>query len=201
MKFFLATKNQHKVSEFKRILQPMGFDVISEADLNQPLADVDENGSTFEENAFIKATAAMKETNLPSIADDSGLCVDFLKGAPGIYSARFAGEPVNNERNNEKLLSLLDGLPLEKRTAKFVCSIACVFPDGRKLSVFGECKGYIAKSRSGKNGFGYDPLFISEIGCFGDLSDEQKDSVSHRGRALRKFASEIKKIVMEINNA
>ncbi len=202
MKFFLATKNRHKVLEFKRILSPMGIDVVCENDLKHPLSEVEENGTTFEENAFLKAEAAMKETGMPSIADDSGLCVDYLGGAPGIYSARFAGEPVDNERNNDKLLKLLQGVPLDKRTAKFVCFIACVFPDGRRLSVVGECHGHIAESRSGKQGFGYDPLFISEIGCFGDLSDELKDSVSHRGRALKEFSSVINNFLnMEKNNA
>ncbi len=195
MKFFLATKNEHKIVEFKRILEPLGFGLISEKDLQQPLSEAEENGATFEENAFIKAESAMKEIGLPSIADDSGLCVDFLNGAPGVYSARFAGEPVDNVRNNEKLLDLLKGQPIENRTAKFVCCIACVFPDGRKFSVYGECRGYIAEHLSGNNGFGYDPLFVTDIGCFGEISDELKDSVSHRGIALDEFSKKIKKFM------
>lgn len=197
MKFFLATKNKHKILEFTRILNSYGIEIISELDLEKPLDEVEENGSTFEENAFIKAEAAMTATDLPAIADDSGLCVDFLDGEPGIYSARFAGEPVDNDKNNEKLLDLLKGVPKEERTAKFVCSIACVFPDGRKLLATGECHGYIAEEKSGENGFGYDPLFVSEIGCFGVLSDEQKDSVSHRGRALEDFTNKIIEFMKE----
>ena len=187
MKLFIATKNQHKVAEFKRILEPIGIEIICESDLDFPLEDVEENGLTFEENAFIKAEVAMKATGLPSVADDSGLCVDYLGGAPGIYSARYAGEPTDNDKNNKKLLDALKGVKEEERTAKFVCSIACVFPDGKKLSAYGECKGRIAEKPDGKNGFGYDPLFISEIGNFGELSDAEKDSVSHRGNALRAF--------------
>ena len=166
--------------------------------METPLREVDENGVTFEENAFIKASSAVGETGLPSIADDSGLCVDYLDGAPGIYSARFAGEPVDNQRNNEKLLKLLNGVETEERTAKFVCCIACVFPDGRRFSVAGECYGYIAKEMCGNNGFGYDCLFVSEVGCFGEISDAEKDSVSHRGKALEKFAEVIGNYMKEV---
>lgn len=195
MRFFIASKNKHKIGEFKRILEPLGFDVVCENDLQLIIDEVEETGKTFLENALIKARACCKATSLPAIADDSGLCVDFLDGAPGVYSARFAGEPVNNEKNNEKLLTLLKNVPQKDRTARFECCIACVFPDGRELTVSGVCNGYIAEDYSGKNGFGYDPLFVSSIGCFGDLSDDQKDSVSHRGNALRKFAEEIKKYI------
>lgn len=195
MKFFLATKNRHKVQEFKRILSSLGIEIISEADLDIPLCDVEETGSTFEENAFLKAESAMKELGLPSIADDSGLCVDYLSGAPGIYSARFAGENANDSANNKKLLNLLDGVDLEKRTAKFVCVIACVFPDGKRFSVLGDCKGYIALKPDGENGFGYDPLFVTELGCFGKLSGEQKDLISHRGNALKKFAEKVREYI------
>lgn len=188
MQFFLATKNKHKLVEFKRILSDLNFDVICESDLDFSLKETEETGATFEENAFLKANAAMKATGLPSIADDSGLCVDYLDGAPGIYSARFAGEPVDNDKNNQKLLDLLKGVKQENRTAKFVCSIVCVFPDGSKLSAKGECSGYIAEEKRGNKGFGYDPLFVSPVGCFGCISDEEKDSISHRGRALVNFS-------------
>ncbi|MEE0928662.1 MAG: RdgB/HAM1 family non-canonical purine NTP pyrophosphatase [Acutalibacteraceae bacterium] len=198
MKFFLASKNKHKIAEFSRILSPLGVEIISEADLDTPIDDVEETGTTFEENAFIKAEAAVNALGLPSIADDSGLCVDYLNGEPGIYSARFAGEPVDNNKNNQKLLSLLNGVEHEKRTAKFVCCIACVFPDGRRLYVTGECHGHIATEKIGNNGFGYDPLFISEIGCFGTLNDAEKDSVSHRGRALTKFSEIIGEYMKEV---
>lgn len=195
MRFFLATKNKHKVEEFKRILSILNIEVISEADLDKPLPEVDETGTTFEDNAFLKAESAMVALGLPSIADDSGLCVDYLDGAPGIYSARFAGEEANDRANNEKLLKLLDGVPLENRTAKFVCSIACVFPDGRRFSVRGDCKGYIAFEPDGENGFGYDPLFVTKLGCFGKLSGEEKDLISHRGNALKKFTSKVKEYI------
>lgn len=195
MKFFIASKNEHKIGEFKRILEPLGFEVVCENDLNLALEDVDETGETFLENALIKAKACCVATYLPSIADDSGLCVDYLDGAPGVYSARFAGEPVDNDKNNEKLLTLLKNVPFRERTARFECCIACVFPDGREFTVSGVCNGHIADDYCGKNGFGYDPLFVSSIGCFGELTDSEKDSVSHRGNALRKFAEEIGKYI------
>ena len=134
-----------------------------------------------------KAKAGLENTGLISVADDSGICVDYLGGAPGIYSARYSGEHGDDESNNDKLLSELEGVPLEKRTGRYVAAIACVFPDGREFTVRGECEGKIAFERQGTQGFGYDPLFISELGCFGLLSDEQKDSISHRGKALRLF--------------
>lgn len=198
MKLFLASKNKHKIEEFKRILNPLGIQLLSEGDLETPLDEVDETGTTFEENAYLKAQSALEQTGLPSIADDSGLCVDFLDGQPGIYSARFAGLPVDNAKNNEKLLSLLDGVPFEKRTARFVCSIICVFPNGEKISSFGKCEGHILTAPKGDHGFGYDPLFESEVGCFGEISDAEKDSVSHRGRALKDFSEKIRKYFKEV---
>lgn len=192
MKFILATKNQKKLKELRRILEPIGCEVISEKDLDFPLEEVVEDADTFEGNALLKARSAMKLTGLPAIADDSGLCVDFLDGAPGVYSARYAGEEHDDEKNNQKLLRALEGLPKEKRTAYFVSAVAVVFPSGEEFTVRGECHGYIANEKQGENGFGYDPLFISEKGCFGSLSDEDKDSISHRGRALRKMAEVLK---------
>ena len=185
MTFFVATKNEGKKKELLRILMPLGIDVISEKDLKEPLDDVVEDGTSFEENALIKARAACIATGLPSVADDSGLCVDALGGAPGIYTARFAGEPSDSAKNNQKLLRVMSGVPMEKRTARFVSAVACVFPDGREFTVRGECEGKIAFELSGSKGFGYDPLFISELGCFGEISDEEKDSISHRGAALK----------------
>lgn len=198
MKFFIASKNKHKIAEFVRILEPMNIEVISEADLVAPLTEVEETGKTFEENATLKAESAMKETGLPSIADDSGLCVDFLNGAPGIYSARFAGEPTDNKKNNEKLLELLKDVPIEKRGAHFTSSIVCVFPNGDKISAEGKCPGYIGFEYKGTNGFGYDPLFMSELGSFGEISGEQKDLISHRGVALRIFADKLSKYFKEV---
>lgn len=193
MKVFIATKNQKKLKELNRILVPMGFEVLSEKDFEKTFSDVEETGTTFEENALIKARAGFKNTGLISVADDSGLCVDCLNGAPGIFSARYAGEPSDDIKNNEKLLNALTGIPIEKRTAKYVASIACVFPDGREFTVRGECHGVIAEKPEGDGGFGYDPLFISEKGSFALLTPEEKDEISHRGKALRLFQKELQK--------
>ena len=187
----MATHNKKKLAELTRILQPMGFDVISPDEFVGEVPDVEENGVTFEENALIKARSACKATGLPAIADDSGLCVDALGGAPGIYSARFAGTG-NDEDNNNLLLEKLKDVKKEKRTAYFVSSIACVFPNGREFTVRGECHGEIGFERQGNGGFGYDPLFITEYGCFGMLTPEEKDKVSHRARAITAFAKKIK---------
>ena len=183
------------MQEFKKILEKSNIELICETDLSSPIEDVEENGTTFEQNALIKAKSGLAATGLPSIADDSGLCVDFLGGEPGIYSARYAGEHGDDGANNEKLLKKLDGVPTEKRTARFVCAIACVFPDGREFTVTGSCEGYIADAPSGNGGFGYDPLFVSEIGCFGEISPEQKNKVSHRAKAIEKFEIELKKYI------
>ncbi len=195
MKIFVATKNQKKLVELERILKPMGFEVLSERDLEKPLCEVEETGTTFEENAILKAKAGLKETGFISVADDSGICVDYLDGAPGVYSARYSGEHGNDEENNRKILRELDGVPMEKRTAYYVAAIACVFPDGRQFTVRGECHGHIAFAESGNCGFGYDPLFISEKGCFGHLSAEEKDSISHRGKALKLLEQELEKYI------
>lgn len=192
MKIFIATKNAKKLKELKRILEPMGFTVLCEKDLDKPFLDAVEDGSTFEENALIKAKSGLAQTGFISVADDSGICVDYLNGAPGIYSARYSGG--SDQDNNNKLLKELENVPMEKRTAFYVAAIACVFPDGREFTVRGECHGHIALSeQKGEGGFGYDPLFISEIGPFSQVTDEQKDAVSHRGRALVKFKEELKK--------
>lgn len=192
MKFILATKNIKKLRELQRILEPLNCDVISERELDTPLPEVVEDADTFEGNALLKARSAMKAAGLAAIADDSGLCVDYLDGAPGVYSARFAGEEHDDNKNNEKLLNALKGLKPQERTAHFVSAVAVVFPSGEEFTVRGQCDGYIAEEKQGKNGFGYDPLFISEKGCFGNLSSEEKDSISHRGKALRKMAEKLK---------
>ena len=195
MKFIVATKNRDKLKEMQRILIPLGITAISENELETPLPEVVEDGATFEENALIKARSATKVTGLVAVADDSGLCVDALDGAPGIYSARYAGEPSDSKKNNDKLLYELRNVAKEDRTARFVSAVACVFHDGREFCVRGECEGYIAFEPSGDGGFGYDPLFICEKGCFAEISAEEKDSVSHRGKAMEIFAEEIKKYI------
>ncbi len=186
----LASRNKAKLLELRRILEGMEWEVIS-AEEAGVRGEAEENGTTFEENAFLKAEYVCKASGLPAVADDSGLCVDALDGRPGVYSARYA-EGSDGDRI-DKLLSELGEVPDEKRTARFVSAVCCVFPDGEKITVRGECEGKIAFERHGNGGFGYDPVFISEKGSFGELSAEEKDSISHRGRALEKFKAEIMK--------
>ena len=195
MDFILATNNMKKLAEMQRILSPLGINVVTAKMLGKQLEDVEEDGKTFEDNAKLKARAACKEMNMPAIADDSGLCVDYLDGAPGIFSSRFAGEHGNNEKNNDLLLEKLDGVPLEKRTAHYVCAICCTFPDGREIVVRGECNGVIGFERDGHEGFGYDPLFLVDGKAFGRYTAEEKDKISHRGNALRLLTKELEKII------
>ena len=195
MDFILATNNMKKLAEMQRILSPLGINVVTAKMLGKQLEDVEEDGKTFEDNAKLKARAACKEMNMPAIADDSGLCVDYLDGAPGIFSARFAGEHGNDEKNNDLLLEKLDGVPLEKRTAHYVCAICCTFPDGREIVVRGECNGVIGFERDGHEGFGYDPLFLVDGKAFGRYTAEEKYRISHRGNALRLLTKELEKII------
>lgn len=193
MNFILATNNMKKLEEMQRILSPLGIEIKTAAMLGIELPEVEEDGDTFEANAEIKAASACKITGLPAIADDSGLCVDYLDGAPGIFSARFAGEHGNDEKNNDLLLQKLEGVKQEDRTAHYVCAICCIFPDGRKIVVRGECEGLIGFERDGNAGFGYDPLFIVDGKSFGRYTGEDKDKISHRGKALRALVAELEK--------
>ena len=193
MDFILATNNMKKLAEMQRILSPLGINVVTAKMLGITLEDVEEDGETFEDNARLKAHAACRETNMPAIADDSGLCVDYLDGAPGIFSARFSGEHGNDEKNNDLLLEKLEGVPPEERTAYYVCAICCTFPDGREIVVRGECHGVIGFERDGNEGFGYDPLFIVDGKAFGRYTAEEKDKISHRGNALRLLTKELEK--------
>lgn len=207
MDFILATNNMKKQAEMQRILSPLGINVVTAKMLGITLPEVVEDGDTFEANAKIKAESACKITGLPAIADDSGLCVDYLDSYPGIYSARFAnieihgGECVDNEKNaddednNNLLLKKLEGVEKEKRTAYYVCAICCIFPDGKEITVRGECHGHIGFERDGNAGFGYDPLFIINGKSFGKYEGEEKDKISHRGKALRLLAKELEKII------
>lgn len=189
MIFTAATNNKKKLSELSRILSPLGVELRTVNELGFTAIDPEENGTTFEENAFIKAKAFCEHTGLPAIADDSGLCVEALNGAPGVYSARYAGEPCSDEKNIDKLLSEMAEIPEEKRNAAFVCSICCVFPNGDKLTASGKCNGFIGYERIGNGGFGYDPVFMRVDGrSIAEYSDEEKDMVSHRGNALREFS-------------
>ena len=188
MDFVIGTHNPHKVLEFQRILSPLGIRAVS-----VPLREIEETGSTCAQNAFLKASAACRETGRPAVADDSGLMVESLGGAPGVYSSRYAGEGASAEECVAKLLDALRDVPTEKRGAKFVCSICCVFPNGDKVTAEGECRGIISTSPRGQSGFGYDPVFLVGDRTFAELSAEEKDRISHRGRALRAFAEKIKK--------
>ncbi len=192
MRYIVATHNMKKLKELSRILLPLGIDAVTDRDLGLTLTEAEETGSTFEENAFLKASLACRETGLPAVADDSGLCVDALDGAPGLYSARFAGEGASDEEKINKLLGALEGLPKEQRTARFVSAICCVFPDGETLYARGECEGEIAFEPSGEGGFGYDPVFLHDGRSFATMTAEEKDAVSHRGRSLRAFSDVLK---------
>ncbi len=186
--FLIASNNAHKVEEFKRILLPLGINVISASEAGFNLGDVEENGETFAENAYIKAMSAYDITSMPSIADDSGLCVDALGGAPGVYTARYGGDNITQEERNNLLLNNMNNVAKEDRTARFVCSICCVINKNDVIRVDGLCEGSIANEPCGNGGFGYDPVFLSTDGrCFGTISAEEKDKLSHRGDALRKL--------------
>ena len=185
MKAVLASKNPHKLAEIQAILSGLGVEVVMESELGLDI-DVDETGTTFEENSRLKAEAVMRAANMPAVADDSGLMTDYLGGAPGVYSARFAGENADDEANNRKLLKLLENAEGTERAAKFVSVITMVFPDGSSIVARGECHGRILKTPAGENGFGYDPLFVPDgyDKSFAQLSSEEKNRISHRAAAL-----------------
>jgi XTP/dITP diphosphohydrolase len=192
-----ATGNENKMREIRMILEGLGFPVISmrEADA---FTDVEENGESFEENAMIKAEAVSRF--LPQdivLADDSGLEIDYLDKAPGIYSARFAGVDTPYEVKNQMFLEKLQGVPAEKRSARFVCAVAAVFPDGSKKVLRETMEGQIAEEVAGKNGFGYDPIFyLPEYACTSaELDPEKKNEISHRGKAIRAMRAEIEKYI------
>jgi XTP/dITP diphosphohydrolase len=196
MKFIIATNNPKKRVELERILAPLHIEAVTAAQAGVNLDEVEETGATFEENAELKARAASALSGLPAVADDSGLEVDALGGAPGVFSARYAGENATDADRVEKLLRNLENVPQEKRGARFVSAVCCVFPDGKILTVRGECAGRIAFSPRGGGGFGYDPVFELPDGrTYSELSDEEKDAVSHRGVALRRLADELKKTI------
>lgn len=192
MKAVLATNNSHKIEEFRRCFAEAGLDITLVTIAGSGFSgEIIESADSFEGNAYIKAKTLCDFTGLPAIADDSGLCVDALSGAPGVYSSRFAGEPCDDSKNNAKLLSLLENTPDEKRTAKFVCCICAVLPGGETLYVRGEAAGIIARAPKGNGRFGYDPLFFYPPAgkTFAEMDGEEKDSVSHRGRAVRELVA------------
>ena len=201
-KIILASNNAHKIEEIKKILEGLPFEIKSLKDENINI-DIEEDGNTFEENAKKKASEIANflknrgEKEFIVMADDSGLEVDYLNGEPGIYSARYAGEHGNDKKNNEKLLKELKGVPKEKRGAQFVCQIVLVNENDKYLSIRGEVRGRILEELTGKEGFGYDPLFFYAPlnKTFGELSSEEKNSVSHRACALKELKNRIKEII------
>ena len=192
MKFLIATHNIKKRDELSRILKPLGIDAVIASDIGMEITDAEETGTTFAENARIKAESGCRETGLPCIADDSGLCIDALDGRPGVYSARYAGG--HDTPYSHKIATLLDELkdvPDEKRTARFVSSVCCIFPDGRELCVEGTCEGKIGFAPTGDGGFGFDPVFYVGDRSFAQFTAEEKDAVSHRGNSLRLLAEKL----------
>lgn len=191
MKMVLASKNPKKLEEMAVILSQLGIEVVLESDVGVDV-EVEETGTTFEENAALKAFAVMEAAGLPAIADDSGLCVDALGGGPGVYSARYGGEGLDDAGRRRLLLQNLRGQTT--RAAHFTCAVACAFPNGDTLEAEGRCDGAIAFAPLGEGGFGYDPVFlIPEKGkTFGQIGPEEKSKISHRGKALAAFAEKLK---------
>lgn len=184
----VATKNEGKIKEMKAIFANKDVQVKSLLDYPS-IPDIEETGETFAENAKIKAQAIANVFQRPVIADDSGLIVDALDGAPGVYSARYAGEEKNDEKNNEKLLRELQNVSEQERTARFYCALCVAFPDGKSYIFEGSCEGMIAKEPKGENGFGYDPIFyIPHLKkTMAQLSQEEKNQLSHRAKAIEKL--------------
>ena len=195
-KIILASNNQNKVAEVKEILKDKNVEIVSlkEAGID---VDVEENGTTFEENALIKARAVCKMTGSVTMADDSGLEVDYLDKQPGVYSARFIGHDTSYDIKNKAIIDKLEGVEGDARSARFVAAIAVVFPDGKEIVTRGTMEGLIAREPAGDNGFGYDPIvYLPEYGMTSaQLSPEEKNKISHRGKALKKMAEELKGIL------
>ncbi|ART77508.1 non-canonical purine NTP pyrophosphatase [Sutcliffiella horikoshii] len=191
MEIIIATNNPGKVKDFKVILEPKGFQVKSLADFPE-VHDVEETGTTFEENALLKAEAVSAHLGKIVLADDSGLEVDALNGEPGVYSARYAGMEKDDRKNIQKVLDGIKGVPDEKRTARFVCVLAVVDPEGEKFTVRGTCEGTISQEPIGENGFGYDPIFYvnEKQRTMAQLSKEEKSEISHRGNAISQLTNQ-----------
>lgn len=193
-KIIFATGNAGKMKEIREILGDLGYEILSmkEAGID---VDIVEDGATFEENAIIKAKAVAAECDAIVLADDSGLEVDYLNKEPGVYSARYMGEDTSYDIKNQNIIDRLKGVAKEDRTARFVCAIAAVLPDGAVLSTHEAMEGYIGNHSAGVNGFGYDPIFyVEEYGCSSaELTMEQKNAISHRGKALQEMKKELKK--------
>lgn len=189
-----ASRNKHKIEELEAITKKYGMSIISRDDAGLPKNEIDEDGETFEENSYKKAYEIMKVSGEITIADDSGLAVDYLHGEPGVYSARYAGESCSDKKNNEKLLNMLEGVPYSDRRAKFVSVITMVWPDGDYIMARGECSGHIIDQPVGSNGFGYDPLFVPDgfQRTFAQLTADEKNNISHRAKALEKLEELLK---------
>ena len=187
-RIIFATGNKNKIREIHEILGDLGWEILSMKEAGIDL-DIVEDGTTFEENALIKAKAVAAQCNDIVLADDSGLEIDWLGGEPGIYSARYMGHETSYREKNANLISRLDGVPKEKRTARFVCAIAAALPDGNSLVTRGTIEGYIGWEECGSNGFGYDPIFYlyENDKSTAELSAEEKNAISHRGKALRQM--------------
>lgn len=183
-RLIIASNNAGKIHEFKELLSPFGFEVISMRDAGFD-EEIVEDGDTFEENAHIKARAVWEATKTPTIADDSGLEIDFLDGAPGVYSARYAGEGADDKARCQKVLDEMHGVARELRDARFVCSIYFIYAEDDEYSVNGEVRGYIGEKPKGKNGFGYDPIFmLNDDDSMATIGDEEKNKISHRANAF-----------------
>ena len=194
MKVVLASKNRHKLEEISKITEKFDMELVLQSDLGVDI-DVEENGTTFEENSFIKAEAVMKATGLPALADDSGIAVDALNGEPGIYSARYGfDESLDDWGRLELLLKNTEHVPDGERQAQFVCVITMVTPDGKTIQARGEIHGELTREAKGENGFGYDPIFYyPPLGkTTAELEPEEKNAVSHRGNALKVFYEKLK---------
>lgn len=191
MKLVLATNNEGKVREFARILEPLGIEVMTQKQAGVHVSP-EENGTTFAENARIKAMAVYEATGLPTVADDSGLCIDAMNGEPGVYSARYYGEDTPYEEKKRRIIESLNGVAEEKRTARFVAHITCVLSKDEILDCEGVCEGTIGHKPAGDGGFGYDPIFYVGDKSFAELDGEAKDKVSHRGKALEKLYQKLK---------
>lgn len=186
MKLILATKNAHKVQEFSRILEPLGIEAVSQTEMG--IEDqAEETGSSFAENSYLKAKGLFDRTGMAVIADDSGIAVDALGGAPGIYSARYGGPGLTDAERTALLLKEMESVPDGERGAQFVCAITLIASDGQVYSIVDECPGIVGRAPRGENGFGYDPVFMIGERSFSELSPAEKDAVSHRGKALRRL--------------
>ena len=193
MKYIIATHNAHKLAEIARILAPLGIEAVTDRDLGIELPEVDETGTTFAENAYLKAASACEFSGLPAIADDTGLAVDALGGEPGVYCARYGGDGLDDNDRNNLLLKNMVNIPVGQRQAQFVSAVCCVFPNGDTLRTEGIVRGEIGFAAKGENGFGYDPLFYVGDRTTAEMSAQEKDAISHRGQALTAFAAELTK--------